>query len=69
MSGHVITETYISNPIILQYLVFSDSVSRVDETEREFGVRSIPGSKGVVAVLDSSRPKQVSICSIYDCWD
>ena len=52
MSEHVITETYISDPIISQYLVFSDGVRRVDVTEGESAVRSISGSKGVVAVLD-----------------
>lgn len=51
MSRCIVTEMYISNLIILQYLIFSDGVSRVNETEEESGIRSIPGSKGVVVVF------------------
>ena len=39
-SGHVITVTYINNPIISWYVLFSAGVSRVGNTVGESGVRS-----------------------------
>src|SRR5882672_7895647 len=68
MSGWVITLAYIRHPIISLYFVFPLGISRLGKTALEPGVRSILGSMGVAAGLESSRPKQVIICSIYTCW-
>jgi len=51
MSGHVITLTYISEPIISWYFIFSDGLSRFSDTNSESGVRSMPGYIGVTATL------------------
>ena len=69
MSGQVITVVYMSDPIILRYCVFSKGVSNVGDVEWESGVKSIPGSNGVMADLQSSNPNHMIICSIYDSWE
>ena len=68
MSGRVITVVYINDPIISQYILFSDGESKLGETAGESGVRLILGSKGVTVVRASSKLKQVTIRSMYACW-
>ena len=68
ISGHVIIERYINDPIISWYVVFSVCVSNIADTDGESGVRLIPGSMGVKVGFALSRPKWVSIWLMYDCW-
>ena len=57
MSGHVMVVAYIRLPIISQYLVFLAGLRRVGETTGESGERLTPGSIGIMAVQELSRPK------------